>query len=403
MVTFLIACVVIGAVVGRALTPDERTRLLARLLKLPRQLQARFMRSRSAAEPFFKVLRARMRWPLVTPMLIALNLVVVLSMTASGHLSSDPEMLAAWGANIPSRTTGGEWWRLVTAPFVHAGWIHLLVGLVALAQAGLAVERIIGREATAIIYVSAAVAGAIMSLAGDPLTPAFGSSVAVFALYGVFVACTLAGLVGLSAVTIPAAVLVYFAPGAVVFTLFNAWTGYLPWSAELWGFLLGLATGSALVWRLGESTLAWKRAAPVLAAPFLIALVSLDAFHHVVDVRPAMREVLALEARTSDAYDDAVARFKKGRLNVEHLIVMMETEILPEVQARRAQVASLTGISDEQQPLVDAAQEYLGLREESWRLRAAGLRSNDQQMLSRAEHTRIMGLNALRQIEIDRG
>jgi membrane associated rhomboid family serine protease len=343
-----------------------------------------------------------MKCPLVIPTLIAVNVLVVVSMAVSGHVSSDPDVLAAYGANVPSRTTGGEWWRLVAASFVHAGWLHLLVSVGALVQVGIAVERIVGRAATVFIYMSAAIAGAILSLSADPLTPTLGSSVAVFALYGVFVACTLLGLVRGAAVTVPPVVLLYFAPGAAAFMLFNAFTRYVPRTAELWGFLLGLGTGAALVWRLGEQTVPWKRAAPVLAAPLLIAIVSIDAFEHVIDARPAMREVLALEARTSDAYDAAVSQFRKGRIQVEELIAMIENQILPQIEESQVRVRALTGVPREQLPLVAAAEEYLKLREESWRLRAGGLRTNDQQTLSRAEHTRILGLNALRQIDRDR-
>src|SRR5215510_11248376 len=55
-----------------------------------------------------------------------------------------PETLVRWGANYGPSTTNGQWWRLVTAMFVHGGMVSLPINLAALVQLGVILERLIG-------------------------------------------------------------------------------------------------------------------------------------------------------------------------------------------------------------------------------------------------------------------
>ena len=68
---------------------------------------------------------------------------------------SDPATLVGWGASLATRTTNGEWWRLLTMTFVHAGLFHLLVEVGALVSAGLVLERLLGPLAFGGVYVAA--------------------------------------------------------------------------------------------------------------------------------------------------------------------------------------------------------------------------------------------------------
>lgn len=103
--------------------------------------------------------------------ILGINVLVFVCMLASGvnpdHLTA--QSLLKWGANYgPLTVTKGEWWRLVTCVFVHAGFAHIGFNMVVLAQIGPFMERLLGKLAFLIVYLLCGVAGALCSLAWSP-------------------------------------------------------------------------------------------------------------------------------------------------------------------------------------------------------------------------------------------
>src|SRR5262249_45104168 len=80
----------------------------------------------------------------------------------------------------------GEWYRLLSAPFLHGDAGHLAANAVALALAGRALERLIGPAWFGVIYVTGAITGSLVSLAFNP--PAIVSVGASGAIMGLFAA-----------------------------------------------------------------------------------------------------------------------------------------------------------------------------------------------------------------------
>jgi membrane associated rhomboid family serine protease len=78
----------------------------------------------------------------------------------------------------------GDWWRLITAAFLHYGPFHLLLNMLALWWFGTALERRIGSGRFLAIYLVSGLAGSAGALMLDPTTPTVGASGAIFGILG---------------------------------------------------------------------------------------------------------------------------------------------------------------------------------------------------------------------------
>src|SRR5436305_1418866 len=91
----------------------------------------------------------------ITLFFAALCIAIFLAMLASsGHaLQFDRYALLRWGGNYRPLTLAGQWWRLLSAIFVHGGLLHLLFNMIALLDIGLLLERKVGKIMLAVIFV----------------------------------------------------------------------------------------------------------------------------------------------------------------------------------------------------------------------------------------------------------
>jgi membrane associated rhomboid family serine protease len=84
---------------------------------------------------------------------------------------------------------GGEWWRLLSSMFLHAGLIHLALNSYVLWIFGNEIERQIGRlETLAVFLVTGVFAGATSFAFAQGFRVAVGASGAIFGLVGAFIA-----------------------------------------------------------------------------------------------------------------------------------------------------------------------------------------------------------------------
>jgi len=83
----------------------------------------------------------------------------------------------------------GEWWRLFSAMFLHAGLIHLAFNGYALYIVGGVVEQELGRWRMVALYLVTGFCSSVASYAiAAPVIPSVGASGAIFGLFGVFFA-----------------------------------------------------------------------------------------------------------------------------------------------------------------------------------------------------------------------
>jgi len=77
-----------------------------------------------------------------------------------------------------------EWWRLISAAFLHYGVFHLAINMYSLYFAGTLLEQIIGRWRFALLYVGAGIAGSAGALWVSPNSVTVGASGAIFGILG---------------------------------------------------------------------------------------------------------------------------------------------------------------------------------------------------------------------------
>jgi len=132
----------------------------------------------------------RLREAPVTCALIAANLLVYLIMLAASgwHGSFDSTTLIAAGASVSGGGADVSHWRWLTAAFIHANVLHIVMNLWVLGQIGVLSERALGRGLYAATYMFTGVVGNVLSTvmaAGRPqMTVAVGASGAIMGLIG---------------------------------------------------------------------------------------------------------------------------------------------------------------------------------------------------------------------------
>jgi len=82
----------------------------------------------------------------------------------TGPLQPSIATLVAMGGLARSLVIAGDWYRLLSAPFLHIDIMHLLLNCVALFVAGLRYEHLVGRAWFGLIYAAGAVCGSLGSL-----------------------------------------------------------------------------------------------------------------------------------------------------------------------------------------------------------------------------------------------
>ena len=121
----------------------------------------------------------------VTRLLVGLNILVYLITVAQGAGINDPggSLFARWALFGPA-VEHGDWWRLITAAFLHAGLLHIAFNMWALLWLGVVVESALGWWRYLLLYLASGLAGSAGALVASPNAVTVGASGAIFGLLG---------------------------------------------------------------------------------------------------------------------------------------------------------------------------------------------------------------------------
>jgi membrane associated rhomboid family serine protease len=128
---------------------------------------------------------------LVTKVLIGINVLVFgINLAQGSSLGQVSGSLFEKGALFirspfyPGGLADGEWYRLITAAFLHASLIHLAFNMFVLWVVGAPVEQAIGRGRFLALYLVSGLAGSAGALLFSPNAITVGASGAIFGILG---------------------------------------------------------------------------------------------------------------------------------------------------------------------------------------------------------------------------
>lgn len=181
----------------------------------------------------------------VTPIIIYFCVSVFAVMVISGMslFIPSPDALLKWGANFRPFTLDGQFWRLLTACFLHVDVIHLISNMLALFYIGYLLEPLTGRIYLILAYLLSGLGGSAASLAWNDFLIGAGASGAILGLHGTFIAIGLGRLKQeQNKITLLVSIGVI-----VVFSLLNGFRPNIDNAAHIGGLLSGFLYGFSLV------------------------------------------------------------------------------------------------------------------------------------------------------------
>lgn len=182
-----------------------------------------------------------------TTLLVGINVAVFIGMVLTGGSpwAFGEAISQAWGANVGPLTLSGDYWRLVTAGFVHGGILHIAFNMWCLWSLGQLSERLFGSWVTFAVYILTGVGGSLLSVGWDPTRSEVGASGAIFGIAGAILAGIKFGNVSISSWQKRQII-----SSMIFFVIFNLAFGYampgIDNMCHLGGFISGVIFGVPL-------------------------------------------------------------------------------------------------------------------------------------------------------------
>ena len=118
--------------------------------------------------------------PVVTYALILINVFMFLFPLINGTTEEFYNLFASYGPFVKM----GDYYRLISAAFMHANIAHLIFNMYALWIIGMQLESFIGKWRYLVVYLFSAISGSLLSVIVTPDAVSVGASGAIFGLLG---------------------------------------------------------------------------------------------------------------------------------------------------------------------------------------------------------------------------
>ena len=288
-------------------------------------------------------------------------------------LNPTADELIAWGASYGPKTIDGQWWRLLTAMFLHAGAFHIAMNMFVLYMDGPRMERLLGNVGFAALYLVSGLCGSVASLLWNPTIAGVGASGAIFGLFGAML-----GLLVRHQGSIPPELVVPLRNNGILFLVVNLIFGMqvelVDNAAHLGGFFGGLICGVLMGRKFVGEAAAKRGLGDSLVVLFGIAVVAGGAaaarefYGDVPAAIAAIERCDEMEKQTVARLNALAARDKKGQATDAEVIDFFENQALPGWRTERLRLAAFAGLPKDLQSRIDSYVEYMKLQEETWEL-----------------------------------
>jgi membrane associated rhomboid family serine protease len=211
-----------------------------------------------------RTMRSMTDEPRLTYVLIGISVLAFLGETFSGGGIGGSGTLFDEGALWRGAIQDGEYWRLITAGFLHDGLPHLLFNMLGLYILGTILEPAIGTPRFAVIYFVSLLCGSFGALLQEDVGATVGASGAVFGLMGaLFVVMRRIGR------DVSAVVVILGINVVIGFTVPG-----IDWRAHLGGLIVGAMLAFVFAHVPRKSRTVWSIAGCVLVAALIAATVA---------------------------------------------------------------------------------------------------------------------------------
>ncbi len=179
--------------------------------------------------------------PIVTVVLISLNILVWIVLEMIGDTGDGMFMLEHGAAFFPLIVYEREWWRLFTCMFLHFGSEHLCNNMLMLGLMGMRLEHVLGSVRFGILYILSGLAGSLLSMYQEMDVTDFsvsaGASGAVFGVVGGLIAWAILHKGKVEGLT---------TKGLLFMAALSLYYGFSAEGVDNWGHIGGLLLGLLL-------------------------------------------------------------------------------------------------------------------------------------------------------------
>ena len=331
----------------------------------------------------------------VTMALLGANILIFAAMLVQGaslwHTSTTIPL--AWGANFGPATQDGQWWRLVSAMFLHFGLLHLALNMWALWDVGRLLEQVFGRWRFLLLYLSCGVIGNLLSLViqGNQAVSG-GASGAIFGLYGALVLF----LWRERAQVDPGEFRWMFGAATIFIVLALVMGQVVPGidnSAHIGGLISGALLGVALSrpWTWNSPRKRKVRFVTLgmvaLAVASMLTLVPAPSYRlgDEIRAREAISRFLAQDQRISQQWESILGKGQTERLSFEQLAGQIDSSVTSEYQESFENLSALhLDTAAPSARTLEIMRKYAELRSNASLALSEGLRNRDPAQIRKA-------------------